>query len=36
MIEKGQLSTAALYAFGLMFVGVAALFIGIYAGRSLV
>ena len=36
MIEKGQFSTAALYAFGSMFIGVAALFIGIYAGRSLV
>lgn len=36
MIEKGQLSTAALYAFGSLFVGVAALFIGIYAGRSLI
>lgn len=35
MIEKGQLGVAALYAFGSMFVGVAALFIGIYAGRAL-
>jgi len=36
MIEKGQLSTAALYAFGSMFVGVAALFGGIFAGRALI
>ena len=35
MIEKGQLSTAAFYAFGSLFVGLAALFVGIYAGRSL-
>ena len=28
MIEKGQLSTAAFYAFGSLFVGLAALFVG--------
>tara|TARA_R110002096_G_scaffold428927_1_gene641284 strand:- start:114558 stop:114929 length:372 start_codon:yes stop_codon:yes gene_type:complete len=36
MIEKGQISTAALYALGSMFVGVVALFAGLFAGRALV
>lgn len=36
MLEKGQLSTAALYAFGSMFIGVAALFAGIFAGRTMI
>jgi len=36
MLEKDQFSVAALYAFGSMFMGVAALFAGIFAGRSLI
>lgn len=36
MIEKDQISTAALYALGSMFVGVVALFAGLFAGRALV
>ena len=36
MIEKGQISTAALYALGSMFVGLVALFAGLFAGRALV
>lgn len=36
MIEKGQISTAAVYALGSMFVGVVALFAGLFAGRALV
>lgn len=36
MIEKGQLSTAALYAFGSIFMGVAALFAGIFAGKTII
>jgi len=36
MIEKHQLQTAALYALGSMFIGVLALFAGLYAGRTLI
>lgn len=36
MLEKDQFSAAALYAFGSMFIGVAALFAGIFAGRAIV
>mgnify|MGYP006120473267 FL=1 len=36
MIEKGDFSTAALYGLVSMFIGVLALFIGLFAGRALV
>lgn len=36
MIEKGQLTTAMLYAFGSLFIGVAALFAGLYAGKAII
>ncbi|MBL4601695.1 MAG: fluoride efflux transporter CrcB [Emcibacteraceae bacterium] len=36
MLEKNQIGTAALYACGSMFVGLVALFAGIYAGRALI
>ena len=36
MIEKGDFSMAALYGLGSMFIGVFALFIGLFSGRSLV
>ena len=35
MIEKGDFSTAALYGLVSMFIGVLALFIGLFAGRAL-
>ena len=36
MIEKGQISTAALYAIGSMFFGLVALFAGLFVGRAIV
>lgn len=33
MIEKGQITTALIYAFGSLFLSVVALFIGLYAGK---
>jgi len=36
MIEKHQLQAAALYALGSVFIGVLALFAGLYAGRTLI
>ena len=36
MIEKGDFSNAALYGLVSMFIGVLALFIGLFAGRALV
>lgn len=36
MIEKGQFTTAMLYAFGSIFIGVAALFAGLYAGKAFI
>jgi CrcB protein len=35
MLERHEISQAALYAMGSMFFGVAALFMGLYAGRYL-
>lgn len=33
MIEKGQMTTALVYAFGSLFLSVAALFLGLYVGK---
>lgn len=35
MLERHELTQAALYAFGSLFAGVLALFLGLYAGRYL-
>lgn len=35
MLERNEVTSAALYAFGSLFFGVAALFLGLYAGRYL-
>lgn len=36
MLQRGELTTAALYAVGSMVIGVLAMFAGLYAGRLLV
>jgi fluoride ion exporter CrcB/FEX len=36
MIEKGQLATAMFYALGSIFIGVVALFAGLYAGKAFI
>ena len=36
MIEKGQLTTAIFYALGSIFIGVVALFAGLYAGKAFI
>lgn len=35
MLERHELTQAAIYAFGSLFAGVVALFLGLYAGRYL-